>query len=252
MPIPSWPRPNYQPGGGEPFLLFAAFGALDLDTPIDRERYRAGRVPAGCELLLYDRRFQASSFPALEKSHAWVLAAAEAPELAGQAAKASQFAMLRGHAKPSHTLDYLRDAVGIVQYLIDRGAEVIFDPQTFQFWPAADWTERLFRPAAPVPHEHVIILESPNDDGTAWVHTRGMRKFGRPDLSIRRVNADKHDAVMELFNRLVESLASGTILTDGETITFPSLAPGGIVKLDSSLDHPEFHNAHIEIVWPAK
>jgi hypothetical protein len=246
----TWLRPNFVANAGEPFLLFAAFGALDLAVPIDRAKYRAAGVPKACELLLYERQRQPTSFQHLWQSHAWGLAAAESSGLAEAANAAPQFAILRGHIKNSETLDYLRDVVGIVQYLCDRGASTVFDPQAFQFWSAADWKDRLFAPAAPVPHEHVIILETPDDGAdTAWIHTQGLRKFGRPDLSVRAVGSAQRERIVELFNHLVEHLAGGGTILDGERVTFAGLPPGGVFQVDTWLDHPEFHNAHVELVW---
>ena len=124
--LSTWPRPNFVPNAGQPYLFFAAFGSLDLREPIDRERYRAAGVPGGCELLLYDPAHQPSGFSQLAESGAWSLAAAESPELEAIANAAPQFACLKGSVPRSATLDYLRDAVGIVQYLADRGATAIF------------------------------------------------------------------------------------------------------------------------------
>lgn len=249
--LPSWPRPNFTPNAGEPFLLLAAFGPLDLSVPVDRVKYRSAGVPAGCTLHLYDWRRQPSSFRHLWDSQAWGLAAAESPELAEMAKRARQFAFLSGAVRHSETLDYLRDAVGIVQYLCDRGAAAVFDPHTVQFWSAADWHDRLFAPARPVPHEHVLILETPDDaTGLARVHTRGLRKFGRPDMLVRTVGTAYRDRVVELFNYYVEYLASGGTILNGDRITLEGLPPGGVFHVDPRLDNPDFHNAHAEIHWP--
>jgi len=248
--LPAWPRPNFTPNAGQPFLLFAAFGALDLSVPIDRDRYRAAGVPGGCELLLYDAAVQKSSFHHLRDSAAWQQAADEAPELAALAKCARQFAFLRGHVRKSFTLEYLRDAVGIIEYLGDRGATAIFDPHTLQFWSPADWHARLFAPAKPVPHEHVLILESEDSGGLAWVHTRGLRKFGRPDLSVRGVGPAYRDRVVDLFNHYVDYLAGGGTILSGDRVTLVGLPPGGIFQVDPRLDHEEFQNAHAECVWP--
>jgi hypothetical protein len=250
--LPRWPRPNFVRGGGNPFLHFAAFGTIVLQPPLDRLTYRAAGVPSGFELLLYDRRKQPKAFEALAASQAWKLAQSESPELAAAAQSAPHFALLRGHAADPDSLDYLRDAVGIVQYLCHRGATAIFDPQTYQFWHPSDWHDRLFAPAAAVPHEHVIILETPaddDDDGT-WFHTRGLRKFGRPDLSAHHVRDHHRDKITELFNHYVDYLASGGILTTGDRVTLDGLPPGGVLALDARLDHPEFLNAHLSINWP--
>ncbi|CAN5396335.1 hypothetical protein BH11PLA2_BH11PLA2_18290 [soil metagenome] len=250
--LPSWLRPNFVPRGGDPFLLFAAFGPLNLSVPIDKTTYRAAGVPKGFELLLFDKDKHPGTYKTLRESPAWALAAAESPELADIAAESPQFAMLRGVATDPVNLDYLRDAVGIVEYLTTRGAKTVFDPQTYQFWQPNDWHDRLFAPAKPVPHEHVIILETPDDtDDTTWIHTRGLRKFGRPDLSVHGVGDKFRDRITDLFNHYVDYLARGGVIREGDVITLVGLPGGSRVRIDSRLDHPEFLNAHAEIIWPS-
>jgi hypothetical protein len=247
-----WPRPSFTPRAGEPFLHFAVFGELDLRTPIDRLKFRAAGVPRGLELLQYDLARQPHATQRLAQSPAWTLAAAESPDLAKAALAAPGFALLTGVARVAHSLDYLRDAVGIIEYLNSRGGVCVFDPATYQFWSPADWSERLFKPGAAVPHEHVIILETPDDDSDrAWIHTRGLRKFGRPDLSVHGVGADHSQRITDLFNHYVDHLAHGGTIQTGDEIRLQGLPPGGRVTLDARLDHPEFQNAHAEIVWPA-
>ena len=47
-------------------------------------------------------------------------------------------------------------------------------------------------------------LVSEEGRGTSWYHTRGMRKYGRPDLSVHGVGAAHADGVTLMIERFVE------------------------------------------------
>jgi hypothetical protein len=83
----------------------------------------------------------------------------------------------------------------------------------------------------------------------AWYHTRGMRKFGRPDLSIHNVPAKYHEAVIELCNRFIEFQAFGGIIEEGQAIRMKSLPEGMTCHHEGTLDDLDFNNFHVEIVW---
>ena len=59
-----------------------------------------------------------------------------------------------------------------------------------------------------------------------WVHTRGMRKFGRPDLQIKHVPGPEPadnpllQAAGEVLNLLAERLCLGEVIQDGEVMAF--------------------------------
>lgn len=84
-------------------------------------------------------------------------------------------------------------------------------------------------------------------DGTEWFHTRGMRKFGRPDLSVHHVSRDLRDGIVDLFNRFIEFQAFGGIIAQGQDIKMGSLPAGMICVHQGDLDDPDFNNVHVEI-----
>ena len=64
-------------------------------------------------------------------------------------------------------------------------------------------TARLAPPARDDP-----VLRRGRDTGPGcWVHTRGLRVFGRPDLSMHGVEPDALEATGTLFNALIAELA---------------------------------------------
>ena len=101
------------------------------------------------------------------------------------------------------------------------------------------------------PDRHTAILVSEDEGGTSWYRTRGMRKFGRPDLSCPRRRSEvrgRRDG--QLIERFVEHQALGGVIAEGESIRMQALPPGGVCRHGGSLDDPDFNNVHVKIVWP--
>jgi hypothetical protein len=117
-------------------------------------------------------------------------------------------------------------------------------------WAADEWTDEAFGPDEPNPDRHTAIIVSPEAGGTSWYHTRGMRKYGRPDLSVHGVGGRYADGVSELIERFVELQALGGVIPDGEAVRMKALPAGGVCRHGGNPDDPEFNNAHVEVVWP--
>src|SRR5262245_22299703 len=249
--LPSWPRKHYTPSG-EAVLFYVAFGSVARDASLDAQRYRCEGTPAGVELLLYDKRVHPAVFAEFLKGFAWEELKERQPHFAQTIEQCSRCVVLRAFLKDPPTLDYLRDCVGLLTFFLDQGACAIYDPQVFHFWTPQEWRQRVFDPAAPVPRHHVAILlsEEQKPKGLVWVHTRGMRKFGRPDISVRRVSPDYVVAVTDLCERFIEMQAFGAVIPEGQEIRMEYLPPGGVARHAGHLDDPEFNNVHVEIVWP--
>jgi hypothetical protein len=105
------------------------------------------------------------------------------------------------------------------------------------------WRGVIFAPDKPQPRLHVNVFHGAEDNETVWLHSRGMRAFGRPDLSIRYVPQHAMAAASELCNRLIETQAYGAVIPDGPL-------EGMIAHTTGSLEDPEFDNVHIELAWP--
>jgi hypothetical protein len=85
--------------------------------------------------------------------------------------------------------------------------------------------------------------------GRSWVHTRGMRKFGRPDISLRNVPDRDIDRAGQLCERLADMQALGAHFVDGQSLEAEGL-PGLVAKLGGDLEHPDFNNTYVEFRWP--
>jgi hypothetical protein len=248
----SWKRKYFAECDGEAFLFFVAFGDIAQDRPLDGRKYRCDGIPAGFDLMAYDKAQDRDVIDGFLEGYLWDQLTAENPALARSIRQSPGCMVLRGGQKNPDTLDYLRDCVGLLSFLLDNGACAIYDPQMFRWWSPEQWRDRIFDPAAPVPLHHVVILYSKEEDSPdqVWVHTRGMRKFGRPDISVRHVGPAYRDAVIELCERFIEYQAFGGVIPEGQAVRMASLPPGGLAHHGGDLDDPDFNNAHVEIVWP--
>lgn len=249
--LTSWARPHHRPTGAKALLFYIAYGDIQPAGALSRSRYRSGGVPAGCKLSQYSRPRDAETVEHFQSGYVWNEFRGDSPALAGAVADAPACMILRGEIGDPPTLDYLRDAVGLLTYLLDGGAVAIYDPQMFKWWSPDAWREHVFEPGVPVPRQHAVILisEEPTPD-RLWVHTRGMRKFARPDLSVHGVPHDRLDAVVEMCDRFINLQALGGVIAEGEAVRMASLPPGGSARHGGHVDDPDFNNVHVHIVWP--
>jgi hypothetical protein len=247
----SWPRPHFAPGGGDALLFYAVFGNFDLKKPLSKSKYRTSGLPDWLELAQYDRAKQPEAISRYQGGKVWEVLKRDMPLVADEAERAPQCVALRAEVKDPTTLDYFRDTIGVVTWLLDAGGVSVYDPQMLWLWAGDEWKDEAFGPGEPNPDRHTTIMVSAEDGGTSWYHTRGMRKYGRPDLSVHGVGEGHADAVYSLIERFVEFQAFGGVIADGEEIRMKALPPGGVCRRGGSPDDPDFNNVHVAAVWPA-
>jgi len=248
--LQEWPRPHYEAGGGQPLLFYAVFGAKTTGLRLSRSRYRCEGIPTGLDVHAYEYESQPELLDDFRSGYLWDELQQDEPALAAAIAAQSRCVVLRGELADATTLDYFRDTIGLVTCLLDNGGVAVYDPQSFKWWSAQAWRRIVFDPGRPSPREHVVILVSEDPEGS-WFHTRGLRKYGRPDLSIRDVPPAHHEAVVDLFNRLIELQALGGIVREGQEVRMRSLPSGMYCTHAGSEDDPDFNNVHVEVRWPS-
>lgn len=243
-----WKRPWFTRAAGTPFLFYVAYGRVELPLRVSGARYRVRGIPEGLDIMQYGPDQNPEVVDNFREGYLWNLAREEQPDLARAVSEQAHCVVVRGELKDRATLNEFRDVVGLLTYFLDSGCVALFDPLSFHWWSPQEWRERAFEPGEPVPRAHVTVLWSDEPDGR-WIHTRGMRKFGRSDVSIRGVPPDSHDAAVDLCNRLIELQALGGVIDDGEEIRMASLPPGMHCFQRGAMDDPDFNNIHVEITW---
>jgi hypothetical protein len=249
-PLADWSRPHYVTGGKDPFLFYVVYGQVDTAKVLSRSTYRSDGIPDGIDVMTYGPIAHADVVASFRQGYLWDQLTADNPGLAAKVIAQNCCLILKGEVSDPPTLNYFRDAIGFLAFCLDAGGVAIYDPQMFTWWEPSDWRSRVWDAGSPAPRHHVVILFSEEADGTQWIHTRGMRKFGRPDVSVHNVAPRYRDAIIDLCNRFIELQAFGGVVDEGQEVRLSSL-PSGMkcFRRGSELD-PDFNNEHIEIVWP--
>jgi hypothetical protein len=246
----TWDRPHFTPGGDDALVAFLVFGRFDQPLRLSRAKYRSEGVPNSVHVVHHARVRQPEVFESLLTGYIADSLRSDYPDLLDRVQDAPACVRVQGTIPEPRSLDYLRDVVGVVTAFTDQGGVAVLDLLALRWWPPEAWNREVFGPAAPVPRHHVSILVSEDDGPRRWFHTRGMRKFGRPDISVRNVPHEGEAAIIDLCNRLIEQMAFGALIPEGQEIRMRSLPDGMRCRHAGSHDDPDFNNVHIDISYP--
>lgn len=247
-----WPRPYWQPSDETIALYFYVFGRFADDLAIPAARYASRGLPEGIALQRYAHAALRGWEGYPLKGALGELLKEDAPAAFELALAAPEVLVVRGELADRDNLDYLRDTLGVLAGLLDVGGCALLDPQILTLFDAAAWRRHYLVAGGAPPRNHVLILRNAADEqGRSHVHTRGLRKFGRPDLSIEHV-PDAHAGQAGLLcERLVELQALGAHFTDGQPLEVEGLPGEFVARRGGSLDDPRFNNTHVAFDWPA-
>jgi len=241
-----WNRKYFTNKEGHPFLFYVLFGDFEEMRPLSRSVYHSNGVHEGIELMHYSRESHEGVLEGFCEGYLWDRLNEESPTLAPSINKANECFILKGEIEDPETLNYFRDSIGLLTYLADHGGVALYDPQMFKWWSIENWKNEVFEPHDSRPRQHVEILVSEEEEGY-WYHTRGMRKFGRPDLSIRNIVTDRDEPTIEVINRFIEFQALGGIIEEGQEIRVNGFPEGYTCHHQGDLEDPDFNNVHVEI-----
>lgn len=231
-------------------LFYVVYGTFGTQSSFSSSEYRSNGIHAGFELMRYGPDQHPEVLRQFQDGYIWDELLTNNHSFANRIARCPECLILRGEIADCKNLNYLRDCVGVLTLLLDNGGITVYDPLIFKWWEADEWQKRIFEPASAVPRHHVVILTSEESDSAlTWFHTRGMRKFGRPDLSVHNVPASQRDATIDLCERFIELQALGGVIDEGQEIRMKSLPAGMTCHHAGDLDDPDFNNVHVEIGW---
>lgn len=251
MTEPEWSRPHWSRDEAKAMLLYFVFGQFPGELRLDLSTHGSQGLPPGVEMHRVPKALLAhwEGHP-LRGALGGVLRDGN-PNAFEAARTANECLMLRGELPDQDSLGYLRGTLGVVSALLDAGGVAVVDPQILEIFQADEWRTRYTGADCSAPRNHVLILCQDDDAGLAWVKTRGMRKFARPDVSIRRVPQEKVRHAGAVAARLVDLQARGMRFGEGSTVDVEGVPDGLKVARGGSLDDPNFNNVHLELVWPA-
>jgi len=248
--IPAWQRPHWQPSDEEILLQFYVFGKFEA-VRVPSADYGSPGLPPGIEAVNHNHASlrQWEGYPL--KGGMGRMFKDDAPEAYKLALDAPEVMVVRGTLKDSPATGYLRDTLGVLAGMLDIGGLAILDPQTLSLLDAAAWRRRfLVRDGAPIRNHLLIMRDAEPEADHSWIHTRGMRKFGRPDISIRSVPDAMTDHAGILCEKLVELEALGAHFIDGQPLEIDGLGASVVAHLGGGLDDADFNNTFVEFRWP--
>ena len=164
------------------------------------------------------------------------------------ALEAPQKLVIRGQISDPASLDYLRDVIGVVAAALESGGVAVLEPQLLTVFGASEWRAQFFG-AGFEPTRHALILVTPQNDGRVWLHTRGMRVFGRPDLSCRDARPEELAGLQSVFNGLMRMMAAGAIIPDGQPVRAANSDEILRCFQRGDVEDDEFNNAHLSLEW---
>jgi hypothetical protein len=240
--VSDWSRPHFESGGGDALVFYVVFGADLEKLQLSAKEHRTRGLPEGVGAWARDSR----QYDDLLRGYLGSQLDSTLPDLSSAVKESTKCVLVRGEVRDPPTLDFLRDVIGVITAFLDRGVALL-DAQSFRWWSGDSWRHKVFAPDAPTVHQHVVILESEYERDRIWVHTRGLRKFGRPDLSIHGVTPRHRDAVHDLCDRFIELQALGGVIPEGTPVRMKRLPEGLTCHHEGTLEDPEFNNVHVEI-----
>ena len=240
----SWPRPRYIEGGGDALVWLEIYGDwADSQTQVSASKHNSAGLPPELIAQITPNDNGASWHGAMAD-----LARQSNPIAWQIALESPQKLVIRGEIADPNSLDYLRDTIGVVAASLESGGVAVFEPQILTVFGAEEWRQQFFG-AGFEPTNHAVILLTPQDDGRTWLHTRGMRLFGRPDVSCRNVKPDELEGLQAIFNGLMRMMAAGAQIPDGQPVRAANSDEILRCFNRGSLDDDEFNNRHLALEW---
>jgi hypothetical protein len=225
-----WSRPLFKPNGRQALLFYFIPGQAPTDgLNLSKSRHHVDDFPQELEVTAQTRadapEWFASFFarPGLGADLDQVFGAEAATVSA-----AALGTVVRGTFAEVSSLDYLRNSVGVVSAVVDQGGLGVLDLSAARWWSRAEWCQHFIEDANFDIRKFVRIIVTDDDHQHPglWMHTRGMVKFGRPDLQIKHIpgpweaNNPLIQAAGDLLYSLATMLARGAAVRDGETMAF--------------------------------
>jgi hypothetical protein len=197
-----------------PHVMLVAFtrGPLTGDVPLSAATFGATKEAlAACELRTIERRADPAWFDGWRQGSLRAIAKTDLGDDLSLLDAADHAHVILSEPTAPVDLAYLQAAWALARYVAARGASVIVDVHAMSYLPAA----RLQAAGEPldVAREVRVVYEtdSARADGAHALHTRGLRKFGAPDLVALCTDLDAR-FVAHAVGELADAVARGTDL----------------------------------------
>lgn len=178
----------------------------------------------------------------------WLELCRARPELAKEIEAVPLAVTLHGTVASQESLDYLRDSLEIFTSLVEHGARAVYDPLTGLWYSSADWLAMINRGSLFNPFDHIVVQTTLTSPGCTEFTTRGLRKFGRPDLVVDGVAPAEHEVVTKILDRFIHHLSLGGVIEHDRDITLVGWEGAYRAEaVQGDADDPRFHNSFVRL-----
>lgn len=230
----------------QPLLYYIVFGSDASELVVSRTKHHVDTIPQGLEIEQLNRQEHGERMDWLLNGTIEKVLRQHDATLYDTCKDTDCWTILHGRIATDGGSDYLRNTIGLVQALIEQGGIGVFDLLTLDLQPASKWSARYFEKETD-PQTHVVVLKSDNEDGSVWLHTRGMIKFGRPDFSVLQLAPSQVNDAKQALDQLIFHSGKGAEMSkklrlhtaNGKTIEAQ-------LRLVPDFDNFDFNNAYYE------
>ena len=222
--VPDWPRPHHTPSPSKTSLFYLVFGEPPAHLNVKRARHHVDELPPQLTVSIHGRGDDPAWFDGWFSPPVGL----EIPHVFGADAqdvyRANRVAAVRGEFSDPSSLAYLRNSVGVVSAIADEGAVAIFDVAALTWWRPQEWHRRFVERSEFHIGDHIFTAVAEDAGGGTRLQTRGMGKFGRPELLVRHLPGPRDPdspavrAAAEVVDGLANYLARGGMVADGQTM----------------------------------
>lgn len=242
-------RPYYEDINYHPLLFYVVFGVEDEELNVSKERHHVDEFPEGLDMIFYKKSEHGEYMDSMLGGTLGEILREDDPALYEAVRNVEGWAVIQGEVRQDADLNYMRNVIGFVQALVEKDGVGVLDLQTFTLYSAKEWTDNIFSKEFDA-YDHAVILASQMGDGSVWLHTRGMRKFGRPDMSMEDVPSEDVEHAVQIVNQMIHYGALGVFFSQ-PTKLHTHTGRTYIVKADfvEDFEDPDFNNSHYKILW---
>jgi hypothetical protein len=244
----NWNRTLYMENEQKPRVFFIVFG-FENELSVSRSKHRVSQIADDIDIRKIERQVDSEYIEGFINGSLGDLLIEKEADFVEKIKSANSIMVISGKIIDDTNLNYLRNCIGIVESMLENGAVGVLDIFTLRWMNIKEWQQEYFNDLELNPKRHVIILYSHEENGI-WIHSRGMIKFGRPDISILDVPKDKFEDAQKVVNRFIEYEAMGGVYDLGKEVKMENIPSGIYFSLNDNFDNLDFNNVFIETKWP--
>ena len=240
-------RKYYEKVDYKPVIFYAVFGNIEGKVEISKDKHHVDGMPKGIEINAYSQKDNEDYFKGIFGGSLGMVLCDSNKELYDKAREAVNCVVVRGNVEDAETFGYMKDLIGIVEAFAENNSVAILDLLNMTFISPAEWRYMYFEKEID-PKKHVNIFVSDDDDNTYWFHTRGLAKFGRPDLSLHKIKKEEIDKMKSVLDLLIDYEGHGAYFKDEVKVVTPE-GETYVIKTEfvDDFHNPDFNNAYFNL-----